>query len=112
MRWDKLFDDLESQLELGLGAEELDLVAEEERLRLGRLTLRDRLVALTKTGGADAVAGLRLELADGDTRVLRPTAVGRDWLAGELQGAGSERTAAVVPISAISSMVPSPAELA
>jgi len=46
MRWDNLFDDLESQLELELGAEDLDLVAEEERLRLGRLALRDRLVAL------------------------------------------------------------------
>ena len=46
MRWDNLFDDLESQLEQGLTAEELDLKAEEERLRLGRLGLRDRIVAI------------------------------------------------------------------
>ncbi len=43
MRWDNLFDDLESQLEQELGAEDVDLLAEEERLRLGRLALRDRL---------------------------------------------------------------------
>lgn len=46
MRWDDLFDDLESQLEREMTAEELDLEAEEERLRLGRLSVRDRLVAL------------------------------------------------------------------
>ena len=33
----------ESQLEHELGAEEVDLFAEEERLRLGRLALRDRI---------------------------------------------------------------------
>jgi len=53
MRWDSLFDDLESQLEQELGAEEGDLLAEEERLRLGRLTLRDRLVAMTGPGGRE-----------------------------------------------------------
>ena len=42
MRWDNLFDDLESQLEQELDAEDIDLLAEEERLRLGRLGLRDR----------------------------------------------------------------------
>lgn len=50
MRWDDLFDDLESQLEQELGAEDVDLLAEEERLRLGRLTLRDRLLAMTRPG--------------------------------------------------------------
>ena len=46
MRWDRLFDDIESQLERELSAEELDLAAEEERVRLARLGMRDRLVAL------------------------------------------------------------------
>ena len=46
MRWDNLFSDLESQLEYGLHAEENDLHDEEERLRLGRLSLRDRLLQL------------------------------------------------------------------
>ena len=46
MRWDNLFDDLESQLEQELTAEEVDLQAEEERLRLARLGIRDRLRSL------------------------------------------------------------------
>ncbi len=107
MRWDNLFDDLESQLELELGAEDLDLVAEEERLRLGRLTLRDRLVALV--GHAEP---LHLVLRDGESVALRLTAAGRDWIAGDLLAAGPERTAAVVPIAAISSLVPSADQLA
>ena len=43
MRWDNLFADLEGQLEHELGAEDLELRVEEERLRLGRLSLRERM---------------------------------------------------------------------
>ena len=50
MRWDNLFDDLESQLEQELTAEEVDLQAEEERLRLARLCIRDRLRARNRAG--------------------------------------------------------------
>ena len=50
MRWQNLFDDLEGQLESELGAEEVDLLAEEERLRLGRLSLRDRIRAIHADG--------------------------------------------------------------
>jgi hypothetical protein len=106
MRWDNLFDDLESQLELELGAEDLDLVAEEERLRLGRLALRDRLVALV--GHTEP---LHLVLRDGESVALRLSAAGRDWIAGDLHAAGSERTAAVVPIAAISSLLPTAEQL-
>jgi hypothetical protein len=106
MRWDNLFDDLESQLELELGAEDLDLVAEEERLRLGRLALRDRLVTLL--GHPDV---LQLALRGGESVALRLSAAGRDWIAGDLIGAGSERTAAVVPIPAIASLVPTSEQL-
>jgi len=107
MRWDNLFDDLESQLELELGAEDLDLVAEEERLRLGRLTLRDRLVALV--GHPEP---LHVVLCDGESVALRLSAAGRDWIAGDLHGAGADRTAAVVPISAISGVLPTSEQLA
>lgn len=46
MRGDNLFSDLESQLEFGLTAEEDDLQAEGERLRIGRLGIRDRIMAM------------------------------------------------------------------
>ena len=77
MRWDNLFDDLESQLEHGLGAEDADLGAEEERLRLGRLTLRDRLLAMTRPGEGASVH-LRLAVRDGATIAVAVGSVGRD----------------------------------
>lgn len=106
MRWQNLFDDLESQLESELGAEETDLLAEEERLRLARLTVRDRLRALHAEAPASAV---RLTL-HGSRVTLKLAAIGRDWVAGELD-AGSLRSA-VVPISAITTLDPVGAQLA
>jgi hypothetical protein len=97
MRWDNLFDDLESQLEQGLSAEEIDLQAEEERLRLGRLRLRDRLVSIHEASRADAAGSssprrtapdgsgdLRVILSSGEPILVRPVAFGRDWLSGDL----------------------------
>ncbi|WP_035879721.1 hypothetical protein [Cryobacterium sp. MLB-32] len=84
MRWDNLFDDLEVQLERELNAEERDLRAEEERQRLGRLTTRTRLVSLTL--GAVGPAVFRVVLTTGDTIIVRPTTLGRDWLAADLIG--------------------------
>ena len=69
MRWDSLFDDLESQLERERTAEELDLEAEEERLRLGRLAIRDRLVALAAAPGERP---LRIALVGGGRLTVPP----------------------------------------
>lgn len=96
MRWQNLFDDLESQLESELGAEEVDLLAEEERLRLGRLGLRDRLRAMHD---ADPAQPLALALRGGERVSLRIAAVGRDWIAGETD-AGALRSA-IVPLGAV-----------
>jgi len=82
VRWDNLFDDLESQLERELTAEESDLRAEEERHRLGRLTLRSRLLSLSL--GAAGPAVIRVVLTTGDTLVVRSTSFGRDWFAADL----------------------------
>lgn len=82
MRWDNLFDDLEVQLERELNAEERDLRAEEERQRLGRMTMRTRLVSLTLGSAGPAV--FRVVLSTGDTILVRPTTLGRDWLAADL----------------------------
>ncbi|MEO7720578.1 MAG: hypothetical protein ABIS08_01525 [Pseudolysinimonas sp.] len=109
MRWDNLFDDLESQLEQELGAEEGDLLAEEERLRLGRLTLRDRVIAMTRQGDG-APEQLRLALRDGSTVTVAVGSVGRDWLVGELIGA--RRGSCVVPLSAVAALLPTTEQLA
>ncbi len=93
VRFEDLFDDLESQLEAELGAEQRDLQAEEERFRIGRLELRDRLAAAPRLLDLTLRAGGRLR--------LRRMALGRDWLNGVvLEGAPAE-TGAVVPLHAI-----------
>lgn len=109
MRWEHLFDDLESQLEQELEAEDVDLLAEEERLRLGRLTLRDRLRGMRTRG--DDVAPLRIELADRSRLDVAIVAMGRDWIAGEVASAGRGRTSCVIPISAIAGCLPDARQL-
>ena len=110
MRWDHLFDDLESQLKHELGAEDVDLFAEEERLRLGRLALRDRFRAMMPR--ASAVSPLRLVLTDGTRLALAVGAVGRDWLAGELATDSGSAPSCIVPIAAISACFPDAAQTA
>jgi len=108
MRWDDLFDDLESQLEQELGAEEADVGAEEERLRLGRLTVRDRLIAMMRPG--DGVSEqLRLALRDGAAVTVAVGSIGRDWLAGEL--IGTRRGSCIVPLTAVAGLLPTPEQL-
>jgi len=97
VRWDNLFDDLEGQLEHEIQAEEIDLRAEEERLRLGRLSLRSRLVSLTRAPAPAAAGVLRVALVTGATITIRPTTFGRDWLAADLLSAdllSADRSAA------------------
>lgn len=108
MRWESLFDDLESQLEHELDAEQAQLTAEEERLRLGRLSLRARLSALAAGpegapgfGTGDASAVLRIELRSGALVSVRALTFGKDWFAGELVAAGVRRPQCVIPFSAI-----------
>jgi len=115
VRWDNLFDDLAGQLETGLDSEELTLRAEEERLQIGRLTLRGRLTSLA--GGAapaSARAGgaVRIVLLSGDTLLLRPTAFGRDWLAADLLDAAAQRVQCVLPLAGIAAVMLAPADVA
>lgn len=107
MRWQNLFDDLESQLASELGADEVDLLAEEERLRLGRLTVRDRLRALRDGVPGSAIA---IGLRGGERVVLTIAAIGRDWVAGDAD-AGPLRSA-IVPLPAIAVLDPTGAQFA
>jgi hypothetical protein len=100
MRWESLFDDLEGQLEQELDAEELELRAEEERLRIARMTLRDRMVAAAGAGGDT----LLLELTDGTVLQVRMTAYGRDWIAGDAVGELAPRGPVVVPVSGVAAV--------
>lgn len=98
MRWDNLFDDLEGQLERELAADEADLALEEERMRLGRLTLRDRLAALLDGVPRSAEWSLRLALTTGEIVPLRPLALGRDWMSGDIRDGSLAGAQCVVPL--------------
>ncbi|WP_188754946.1 hypothetical protein [Microbacterium album] len=94
MRWERFFEDLEDQLAAEWEAERAALESEAERLRLARVELRARLVALAH--GAEAP--VTLELSDGECAEARVTAVGADWLAAaEADG----RRLLIVPLRAI-----------
>jgi len=120
MRWDSLFDDLEGQLEQELRADELDQFAEEERLRIGRLSLRDRLVAVhdgaahdtARHDGADrdGQPPVRVILNSGEHLVLRTLSFGRDWFTAQLVGDTRRPVQCVVPLAAIATVVLSRAQ--
>lgn len=111
MRWDLLFDDLESQLDQEQRDEERALAIEEERLRLGRLTLRDRLSALARAAGDDPAASIRIELRGGRVLELRPLSFGRDWMSAAVRGAARNGGQCIVPFAAIAAIIPTHAQL-
>jgi len=112
MRWDNLFDDLEGQLEHELTAEDLDLRAEEERLRIGRLSLRDRLRALQRAESRHGDWSVRVALLDGSELRLRPSTIGRDWFSADLVDDGTGRAPCVVPLSAVTGLLLARAQVA
>jgi hypothetical protein len=103
MRWDNLFDDLEGQLEQERDAEQLDLLAEEERLRLGRLSMRDRIIAITHAQPADSRVVLRVHVSNGSVLALRATTFGKDWIAADLLDS-APLAQCVLPLNAIMSV--------
>ena len=106
MRWENLFDELESQLEQELGADRVDLRAEEERLRLGRLSLRDRLVSIWASADAGSVVDIRLQLRNGESVLVRPHTFGKDWMAGELVEPSHRRSQCVLALAAVLAVLP------
>ncbi|MET1053345.1 MAG: hypothetical protein ABWX65_11970 [Mycetocola sp.] len=103
MRWDSLFDDLESQLEHELHAEELDRRAEEHRLRVGRLTLRDRLQTFSGRDGRRLA--VTVELVTGAVISVLPQTFGRDWMSADLLSADGASRACIVPLDAVAGVV-------
>lgn len=98
MRWDRFFEDLEDQLDSEWEAERAALDTEAERLRLSRVALRERLVALSRQR-RDVV----VHLVDGSTLTGQVARVGADWFAiVSAPAAGALRSQAViVPVSAL-----------
>ena len=104
MRWDSLFDDLESQLEHELHSDESDLRAEEYRHRLGRLSLRDRLSTFSAQDGR-AREPVTVELVTGEVLVLLPQTFGRDWFSADLVTGREVSGAVLVLLDSIAGVV-------
>ncbi|GLJ78481.1 hypothetical protein [Microbacterium imperiale] len=97
MRWERFFEDLEHQLDSEWEAERAVLDSEAERLRMSRLTLRDRLAVLAEE--SDEVA---IDLAGPAATLRGPlTGVGADWCSLEL---GADAHGALVPLRAITAV--------
>ncbi len=105
MRFDNLFDDLEGQLEQELSADDVGVRAEEERLRLGRLVVRDRLVAIQRSESPHSAYSVRVQLIDGTTLALRPDTVGRDWFSADLVAEGAASSTCIVPLAAVAALL-------
>lgn len=96
VHWDRVFEDLESQLAAEWEAERAVLDAESERLRIAKLDLRTRLRVLE---AHNCPLSLRL-LSDSTRRTVTLRAVGADWIVTE----GTGTPALIVPLHAITSV--------
>ena len=105
VRWDDLFDDLGLQLDYELQAEVADLCLHEERQRMEKLSLRTRLSNVVRSASLGNSLALRVVLVSGEILMLRPTALGRDWLAADLPGGEGARGQCVIPLSSIAGVL-------
>lgn len=103
MRWDELFDDLASQFDAGLEEERRRAAIDEERLRVNRLTLRDRLGALDQFLRPEE--RITLQLHTGERVDIRPVEFGADWFGADLVGAVRSYGACIVPLAGIGSVL-------
>lgn len=108
MRWDLLFDDLEARLDQEQRDEERALALEEERLRLGRMGLRDRFAGMARAIHDDRAAFIRLELRTGSTLAVRPSAFGRDWMSADQLDGDRSGPHCIVPFDAIAAVLAGP----
>lgn len=108
VRWDHLFDDLEGQLARERSLEENDLAAEDERLRLGRLELRERLRGLHEaSAGTDY--RLVVTLREGTRVAIHPVSMGRDWMLVRLVDGPAPATG-ILALGAIDSVALTPGQ--
>jgi hypothetical protein len=98
VRWERFFEDLQGQFDAEWEAERAILDTEAERLRLSRVTLRERLLVLARTDETQRPdVAVDLVAADALTGVL--TAVGADWM-----GLDVHRRSVLVPVAAVAAV--------
>ncbi|MFD2759152.1 hypothetical protein [Gulosibacter faecalis] len=103
MRWNDLFDDLAGQFDAEYEAERRREAVDDERLRVARLTLRQRLATLQPALRPGEC--LSLELRGGERLEIEPTEFGADWFAARLAAPTRRYRSVLVPLAGISSLV-------
>lgn len=104
MRWDELFDDLAAQFDAEHEAQQRRERIEDERMRLARLTLRDRLLALER--GLQPGETITVLLHSGDRLEIVPTEFGADWLIADTRTSGGASVQRVlVPLVGMSTLL-------
>ena len=119
MRWDNLFDDLESQLESEIGAVEREVHDDIERERQAHLTLHARLGNLLRVAPVAATAEqwgqgldvMALTLRTGQSLSVSLIRLGQDWCAVDVISPTALTGHALVPIAAIASLHPTESQL-
>lgn len=96
VEWDHLFADLESQLAAEWEAERAALDAESERLRIAKLSLRERLRTMTSASSHAVV-----ELASGERWDCALRAIGADWIGVSVS---DDRRLRIIPLGAIAAV--------
>lgn len=97
VRWDRLFDDLETQAAAEWEAERAALTTEAERVRVARVTLQERLLCLRDRGRT--LPPVRVDLGPGEVLHGRVVSVGVDWIA--LEGTTGTDAVSIVPMESI-----------
>lgn len=120
MRWNNLFDDLESQLESEMNAVSRHQDVDEERQRHAQLTMHDRLRNLTVVPKRAGITGrderrsydpVVVALTSGLVLSLVPLRHGKDWCAVDIHSPTSLAGQALLPIAAVESLLPTADQL-
>lgn len=110
VRWDSLFDDLAGQFDARVEAERAQEAIDDERVRVSRLSLRDRLVALSQGLGEGERIGM--ELITGEIIEIIPIEFGADWFAADFAVPVRHYRACIIPVAGISSILLTSAQVA
>ncbi|MEY4102016.1 MAG: hypothetical protein RIR88_150 [Actinomycetota bacterium] len=111
MPFDNLFADIEQQLTQELEAEIRDQLADDERQRLARLSLRERIRLMSGPRRAYPDSQVELRLRTGQKLTVSPVTHGRDWFAADLLAPGDLVGHGLVPLAAIASLAPTVEQL-
>jgi hypothetical protein len=108
MSFHNFFADIEEQLTHELEAEIRDQLADDERQRLARLTLRERIRLMSGTRGQAAQTRIELRLRTGQQLTVSPVTHGRDWFAADILAPSDVAGHALLPLAAIAGLTPTP----